>query len=76
MQFTLCKDFSRSRSQLIVGKEITKEEYILLEFGSEIGNVDVSWRDGPELHVVTVGSSITKRYEPTEDLPRVVVESR
>lgn len=76
MQFTLCKDHSRSHSQLIVGKELTKEKYVLLEFGSKIGTVDVSWRDGPMLYVSTMNSSIVNKYEPTEGLPGVVVESR
>jgi len=46
---------------------------VLLDLASDIGEVHVSWRDGPELHVQLPESAITKRYGPYENLPKVII---
>jgi hypothetical protein len=49
------------------------EKTVILDMEPEIGTVDVSWHEGPELHIRVAESAIAKRYGPYEDLPRVVV---
>jgi len=73
MQFTICQDHPKSRVRLIMGVAGKSEKTVLLDMGPDIGVVDVSWHEGPELHVSVAESAITKRYGPYEDLPAVVV---
>jgi hypothetical protein len=73
MQFTICHDHAKSRVRLIMGVAGKTEKTVLLDMAPDIGVVDVSWHEGPELHVRVAESAITKHYGPYEDLPRVVV---
>ena len=73
MQFAICRDHAKSRVRLIMGAAGKSEKTVLLDMAPEIGTVDVSWREGPELDIRVAESAITKRYGPYEDLPRVVV---
>jgi hypothetical protein len=73
MQITLCRDHSRSHVRLVMGEAGKQNKAVLLEMGSSIGTVDLSWHEGPELHVHAPASAITKRYGPYDELPRVVV---
>jgi hypothetical protein len=73
MQFTICQDHAKSRVRLIMGVTGKSEKNVLLDMAPDIGTVDVSWHEGPELHVRVAESVITKRYGPYDDLPRVVV---
>jgi len=74
MQFTLCQDHAKSHAHLIMGATGKPDKkYVLLDLGPSIGLLNLSWHEGPELHVQVLESAITKRYGPYEDLPRVVV---
>lgn len=73
MQFTMCQDHAKSRVRLVLGEAGKQDKAVLLDLGSSIGTVDLSWHEGPELHVQVPESAITKRYGPYDDLPRVVV---
>jgi hypothetical protein len=75
MQFTICRDHSKSHARLIIGAAGKSEKTVVMDMAPEIGTVGVSWREGPELHVRVAESAITKRYGPYETLPRVVVEN-
>ena len=75
LQFTICKDRTNSRVRLIMGVSGKPGKTVLLDMAPEIGSLDVSWHEGPELHVRVSESAITKRYGPYEDLPRVVLSS-
>jgi hypothetical protein len=73
LQYTLCKDPSKSHVQLIMGGVEATEKSVLLDLGPSVGEVQYQWRDGPELHIQAPGSAIKKRYGPYEKLPRVVL---
>lgn len=73
MQFTLCQDHAKSRVRLVMAGAGKKDQAVLLDLGSSIGTVNLSWQEGPELHIQVPESAITKRYGPYDDLPRVVI---
>ena len=73
MRFTLCEDHAKSHAHLIMGATGKPDKYVLLDLGPSIGVLNLSWHEGPELHVQVPASAITRRYGPYEDLPRVVV---
>jgi hypothetical protein len=73
VQFMVCRDSAKSHASLVMGEAGKSNKAVLLDFGSSIGEVHASWREGPELHVQASDSAITKRYGPYDDLPRVVV---
>ena len=73
MGFTLCRDYAKSHSRLVMGAAGRSEKSVILEFGPSIGTVDLTWHEGPELRVVAPEFAITRRYGPYDDLPRVVV---
>jgi hypothetical protein len=73
MQFTICHDHAKSRVRLVIGAAGKPDRMALLDLGPSIGTVDLSWHEGPELHVQVPESAITKRYGPYDGLPRVVV---
>lgn len=73
MQFTICQDHAKSRVRLVMGAAGKPGKTVLLDLGPTIGSVDLSWHEGPELHIQVPESAITKRYGPYDDLPRVVV---
>jgi hypothetical protein len=75
MEFTLCRDFGKSHSRLVMGALGRSEKSVLLEFGPSIGTVNVAWHEGPELRVEAPEFAITGRYGPYDNLPRVVVTS-
>jgi hypothetical protein len=75
MQMTLCRDRAQSQVRLVMGKRGSEEKRALLDFGAEIGTVNLSWQEGPELHVRASSSAIAHRYGPYADLPRVVVSN-
>lgn len=73
IQMTLCQDHSKSHVSLVMGKVGTQDKAVLLDLGASIGTMNLSWHEGPVLHVQVSESAITKRYGPYDDLPRVVV---
>lgn len=73
MQFTVCRDSAKTRAHLVMGEAGKPEQTVLLDFGSSIGTVNISWQEGPELHVEAPDFAITKRYGPYDELPPVVV---
>lgn len=75
MQFTLCDEDAKSNSRLVMGEVGTKKEVVILEFGPSLGELKVSWQEGPELQVEASEFAIKRRWGPYEDLPRVVITS-
>ena len=75
MQFTLCRDHTKSHARLVMGAVGRSGKSVLLDFGASIGTVNLSWHDGPELQVQAPDFAITQRYGPYDDLPRVVVSN-
>jgi hypothetical protein len=73
MQFTVCQDHAKSHASLVMGEAGKQGKAVLLDLGSSIGTLDLSWHEGPELHVQAAESAIIKHYGPYDDLPRVVV---
>jgi hypothetical protein len=73
LQFTVCKDHSKSHVQLIMGAVGRNEKSVLLDLGPSVGELQYQWHDGPELHIQAQASGIKKRYGPYEDMPRVVL---
>ena len=73
LQYTVCKDHSKSHVQLIMGTAGKTEKNVLLDLGPSIGEVQYQWADGPELHIQAPESAIKRRYGPYENLPRVVL---
>ena len=73
MLITLCQDRGRSHLSLVMGATGRSGKSVLLDLGPDIGEVHVSWHEGPELHVQVPESAITKRYGPYENLPRVII---
>ena len=73
MEFTLCRDHAKSHARLVMGAMGRSDKPVLLDFGPSIGTVNLSWHEGPELHIQVPDFAITKRYGPYDDLPRVVV---
>lgn len=73
MELTVCRDHSRSHARLVMGAIGRQDKTVLIDFAPTIGTLNLSWRDGPELHVQVAESAIIKRYGPYDDLPRVVV---
>ena len=75
MQFTLCRDHAKSHVQLMMGVAKKSDKYVLLELGPELGEMHLSWRDGPELLVQVPEAAIIRRYGPYEELPRIEISS-
>ncbi len=73
MQFTMCRDHSKSRARLVMGTAGKPEKAVILDFRPSFSALDISWHDGPELHVQVPASDIIERYSPYEELPRVVI---
>ena len=73
MEFTLCRDHAKPHARLVMGAMGRSDKSVLLDFGPSIGTVNLSWHEGPELHVQVPDFAITRRYGPYDDLPRVVV---
>ena len=75
MQFTLCRDHAKSRVRLMMGVAGRSDKYQLLELGPPLGEMHLSWRDGPELFVQVPAAAILERYGPYEELPRIEISN-
>ena len=73
LQYTVCKDHSKSHAQLIMGASGRTDKSVLLDLGPSVGELQYQWHDGPELQIQAQASAIKKRYGPYADLPRVVL---
>lgn len=73
MELTVCRDHSKSHARLVMGVVGSQDRDVLLDFAPSIETLNLSWHDGPELHVQIAESAIVKRYGPYDQLPRVVV---
>jgi len=75
MQFTICRDNTKSHARLVMGSSGTRDQAVILDLRPSLETLRLNWTDGPELHVHVPESAIAKRYGPYDTLPPVVVEN-
>jgi hypothetical protein len=71
MQVTLCTDHTKSRVHLMMGIAGRSDKFVLLDLGPRIGEVQLSWHEGPRLVVQVPRAAIIKQYGPYTDLPQI-----
>jgi hypothetical protein len=75
MQFTLCADHANSRVRLMMGVAGRSDQYELLELGPHIGEVNLSWHEGPRLLVKVPQAAIIEQFGPYAELPQVEISN-
>jgi hypothetical protein len=75
MQFTLCADRAKSRVRLLMGVAGRSDKYELLELGPRLGEMNLSWHEGPKLLVQVPHSAIIERFGPYAELPQIEISN-
>jgi hypothetical protein len=75
VQFTLCTDRTKSRVRLMMGVAGRSDKFVLLELGPRIGEMQLSWHEGPRLVVQVPKAAIIEQFGPYADLPQIEISN-